>query len=124
MDTPISPPPAPENNHHATVSPKDSLVLGLGFAWDLGFTIALPAVLLGLGGGYLDKHVFDTSPLFLLVGLLMAFLISFSVITVKIRTINRRMPKDLPAKKKAEVLDTPDATEQQALHDLFRPPTE
>lgn len=117
-----SPPSAPvKAEHPQEVSPKDSFVLGLGFAWDLGYTIALPAVFLGLGGGYLDKHIFDTSPLFLLIGLLLAFVISFSVIASKIRMINRNMPKDLP-RKAPEKLHTPEAIEQQAIHDLFRPP--
>ncbi len=103
------------------VSPTDSLVLGIGFAWELGYTIAVPAVALGLGGGYLDRHLFGSSPLFLLLGLLLAFAISFSIIAGKLRTINRRMPKDLPAKKKDDLL-TPEALEQQMVHDLFRPP--
>ncbi|OGJ59432.1 hypothetical protein A2881_05610 [Candidatus Peribacteria bacterium RIFCSPHIGHO2_01_FULL_55_13] len=120
MDTPHTP-PAPPHEEHKEVSPKDSFVLGLGFAWDLGYTIAVPAVVLGLGGAYLDENVFDTSPLFLLAGLLLAFVISFSVIAGKIRTINRRMPKDMP-KKKEVVLENPENLEQQALHDLFRPP--
>lgn len=120
MSTP-TPPQAPEKPVHAEVSPTDSFVLGLGFAWELGYTIAAPAVLLGLGGAYLDKHIFGSSPLFLLAGLLLAFVISFSIIAGKIRAINRRMPKDLPKVKK-EVLQTPEAAEQQALHDLFRPP--
>ena len=123
MDIPTTTPSAPEKPHHGEVSPKDSFILGIGFAWELGYTIAVPAVLLGLGGGYLDKHVFGTSPFLLLAGLLLSFMISFSVIASKIRMISGRMPKDLPKKKK-EILDTPEAREQQILHDLFRPPTE
>ena len=120
MNNPTPPTSAPDQKPHHEVSPKDSFVLGLGFAWELGYTIATPAVLFGLGGGYLDRHVFGTSPLFLLAGMLLAFVISFSIISNKIRMITKNMPKDLPKK---EVLKTPEAAEQQALHDLFRPPS-
>lgn len=112
---------APEKASHPDVSPADSFVLGIGFAWELGYTITVPAVLLGFGGGYLDKNIFNTSPLFLLVGLLFSFVISFSIIAGKIRAITHRMPKDLPKKK--QILDAPEGKEQQDLHDLFRPPT-
>ncbi len=100
------------------VSPKDSFVLGIGFAWELGYTIAIPAVLFGIGGAYLDKYL-DVSPLFLLIGMLLACVISFSIIADKLRMIARRMPKDLPRK----VPVTPkEHQEQQEIHDLFRPP--
>lgn len=114
---------APEPSHQSGVSPKDSFILGIGFAWELGYTIAVPALLLGLGGGYLDKNIFGTSPLFLLAGLLLSFVISFSIIASKIRKITQRMPKALPGRKKEKSPDSEAAREQQILHDLFRPPT-
>lgn len=113
-------PQAPHS--HPEVSPKDSFILGLGFAWELGYTIAVPAVLLGLGGGWLDKNVFGTSPLFLLVGLMVAFVISFSIVAQKLRVIAAKMPKDLPKKKKT--VDPIFNAEEQALHELFRPPSD
>src|SRR6185503_1401666 len=83
---------------------------------------AVPAVLFGLGGGYLDKYL-HTSPLFLLAGLLIACITSFAIIGRKVRMILKRMPKDLPRKKKVAV-DPVIAREQEELHDLFRPPVE
>ncbi len=120
-------PQAPQHEHtpvHQEVSPKDSFILGIGFAWELGYTIAVPAVVFGLGGGWLDKNVFDTSPLFLLLGLGFAFVISFLIISDKLRMIAKRMPKDLPKKKKEPPVDAEHAREQELLHDLFRPPSE
>ena len=119
-DTPT--PQAPETHAHPDVSSKDSFVLGIGFAWELGYSIAVPAVAFGLGGGWLDKQ-FHTSPLCLLVGLALAFVISFLIVAEKIKVINKRMPKDLPKKKK-EPTDPDELAEHRALHDLFRPPSE
>ena len=110
---------APHNEHVKDVSPKDSTLLGFGFALDLGYTIAIPAVLFGLGGGYLDKMQ-GTSPLFLLLGIFFAFVISFTIVWRKVKEIMDRMPKPLPKKKKDPV-DADIAREQEALHDLFRP---
>lgn len=38
----------------------------------LGYTIAIPAVLFGFGGAYLDKHL-GSSPIFMMLGLGIAF---------------------------------------------------
>ena len=40
----------------------------LSLLWSLGYAIAIPLVFCALGGRFLDKR-FDTSPLFLLIGL-------------------------------------------------------
>lgn len=115
-------PPAADHPVHKDVSPRDSTILGIGFAWELGYTIAIPAVLFGLAGGYADKHL-QTSPLFLLLGLALAFVTSFISIAKKVKFILARLPKPLPKKKKHSI--EPDIVkEQEALHDLFRPPTE
>jgi F0F1-type ATP synthase assembly protein I len=103
------------------VDPRQSTILGFGFALDLGYTIAIPAVFLGFGGGYLDKMM-NSSPLYLLLGLLLAFVISFTIVWRKVKLIMARMPKVLP--KRNPEIDVKTATEQEALHDLFRPPTE
>lgn len=47
------------------------LFLAVRLAWSLGYIIALPAVLFGFGGAYLDK-TFSTSPLLLLLSLALA----------------------------------------------------
>ncbi|PJC36778.1 hypothetical protein CO046_04100 [Candidatus Peregrinibacteria bacterium CG_4_9_14_0_2_um_filter_53_11] len=52
-----------------------SLVALLSLAWELGYLIALPIVILGFGGALLDKKL-GTSPLFLLLGIALSLVIS------------------------------------------------
>ena len=47
----------------------------LGMAWELGYIIAIPIVVLGLGGRLLDKR-FDTSPWLFLAGVLVSILLT------------------------------------------------
>lgn len=98
----------------------ESTVLGIGFAWELGYTIAVPAVLFGFGGGYIDKHYIGGGHLFLFMGIILAFVSSFIVIWKKIKAILDRMPKIQPKKR----IEPEISKEQEALHDLFRPPSE
>lgn len=114
--------PAPATPPVKEVSPEESTMLGLAFAWELGYTISLPAIAFGLGGAYLDKYL-GTSHWFLFLGMGFAFTISFINIFRKLRVIIRRLPKDLPKKKKLPV-DPETVREQELLHDLFRPPHE
>ncbi len=44
------------------------LLLAVRLAWSLGYIIAIPAVLFGFGGAYLDRML-GTSPWLLLLGL-------------------------------------------------------
>ncbi len=52
----------------------------IGLAGQVGWVIAIPAVLFGFGGAYLDKYL-NTSPAFMSLGLLIAF--GSSVMAVK-----------------------------------------
>lgn len=58
----------------------------LSLAWNLGYTIAIPIVVLALGGRFLDKR-FDTSPLFLLLGVLLSIIISTLGVYRKVKKI-------------------------------------
>jgi hypothetical protein len=109
------------HEHHEDVSPKDSTLIGIGFAWELGYTIAVPAVLFGFIGRYLDK-MWNTSPLMLFIGIALAFATSAIIIARRLRDILKRLPKVLPKKK--DPIDVESAKEQELLHELFRPPTE
>ena len=51
------------------------LLLAVRLAWSLGYIIAIPAVLFGFGGAYLDRML-HTSPWLLLLGLALAMGIS------------------------------------------------
>lgn len=66
---------------------KNNLWSALNLAWELGYTIALPIVILGFGGAVLDKKI-STSPLFLLVGIALSIIISGIAVYRKIKTIN------------------------------------
>ena len=65
------------------------LLLSLGLAGQMGFLIAIPAVVLGFFGAYLDKY-FGTSPLFIISGFILAFAISAFAIVKKVKEIIRQ----------------------------------
>ena len=66
---------------------KNNLGSALNLAWELGYTIALPIVILGFGGAMLDKKL-GTSPLFLLIGIALSIIISGVAVYRKVKTIN------------------------------------
>lgn len=76
--TDSTPPPGTEKQHDGAgpdqVRKTPNLV-----AWaimsELGYMIAVPAAVFSVGGAYVDKQL-QTSPLFLVSGMSMAFLIS------------------------------------------------
>lgn len=47
----------------------------LGMAWELGYIIAIPIVILGLGGRFLDKRL-ETSPWLFLTGVLVSIILT------------------------------------------------
>jgi hypothetical protein len=55
----------------------------LGFAWELGYSIAIPLVLFALGGRYLDKKL-GTSPWLLLGGLALAIVLTSIIVYYKV----------------------------------------
>ena len=55
-------------------------------AWELGYTIAVPIVLLALVGRFADKH-FETSPWLLLAGILLSIIVSSALVYRKISPI-------------------------------------
>lgn len=54
---------------------NSGVMAALGLAWQLGYIIALPIVILALGGRFLDVRS-GTSPLFLLVGMSLAVVVT------------------------------------------------
>ncbi len=66
--------------------PEKSFFRPLALAWELGYTIAIPLVALALGGRFLDKS-FDTSPIFLLIGIFVSIFISSFLIYRKTKKI-------------------------------------
>jgi len=57
-----------------------------GIAWELGYMIAIPLVALTLGGRFLDKKL-GTSPLLLLVGVVVSIIFSTYAIWRKMSDI-------------------------------------
>ncbi|MFA4818545.1 MAG: AtpZ/AtpI family protein [Patescibacteria group bacterium] len=58
----------------------------LNLAWELGYTIALPLVALAVGGRLLDKYL-NTSPLWLLVGVLVSIVVTIWLIYRKVNVV-------------------------------------
>jgi len=55
-------------------------------AWELGYSIAIPIVLLALAGRWADKQ-FETSPWFLLIGIVVSIVISSFLVYRKTKNI-------------------------------------
>jgi F0F1-type ATP synthase assembly protein I len=63
-----------------------STIVALSLVFELGYMIAIPAVGFSFGGRYLDMY-FGTSPLFLLVGIVSALILSSFMVYKKIQHI-------------------------------------
>jgi len=57
----------------------------IAFAFDVGMAVAVPLVVLALGGRYIDK-TFGTSPLFLILGLLLSIISTGIIIWKKTKS--------------------------------------
>lgn len=66
---------------------KNTLWTTLNLAWELGYTIAIPIVIFGLGGAWLDKRI-GSSPAFLLSGIFLSIMISGYAVYRKIKNIS------------------------------------
>ena len=58
----------------------------ISLCWSIGYTVAVPAVLLGAAGIYIDRQ-FHLSPMFTLSGFALAFVISSIALFRMIRDI-------------------------------------
>ena len=58
----------------------------LSFAWELGYSIAIPLVVFTMGGRLLDKKL-GTSPWLLLIGLFISIIVTFYIVYQKLMTI-------------------------------------
>lgn len=82
---------------------RSTLWMALGFAWQLGYTVAIPLVLLTLGGRLLDKH-FGTHPWLLITGVILSIIISTAALIIRATGLIAQMnppkpsvpPKPLP----------------------------
>jgi F0F1-type ATP synthase assembly protein I len=76
-------PPSPKAPQQSVFA---SLALSVRLAWNLGYLIALPVIILGFGGAYLDRSL-GTSPLFVLLGFCLAATMSFFGVKRKVKEI-------------------------------------
>ncbi len=60
--------------------------MAVGLVWEIGWVIAVPAFLFGFGGAYVDKY-YETSPLFMIGGLLVALLFSGFAVYRRVKQI-------------------------------------
>ena len=67
---------------------KNPVWYALSLAWNLGYVIAVPIVILGFSGAWLDKK-FATSPLFILIGIFLAMILSGIGIYRKVNEISK-----------------------------------
>jgi len=63
---------------------KQRIFSAIGFAWELGYTIAIPIVFFALVGRFADK-IFGTSPLMLLGGIILSILVTSWLVWHKAR---------------------------------------
>jgi ATP synthase protein I len=65
---------------------KNNIFRPLALAWELGYTIAIPLVVLALVGRLLDK-TFGTSPILLLAGVFLSIFVSSFLVYRKTKKI-------------------------------------
>jgi F0F1-type ATP synthase assembly protein I len=73
--------------------PNNDILVGVN-AWALvfhvGWQAAVPILVLGIGGAFLDKH-YHTTPLFLLIGVACAFGLSYVLVRGTVRRMQRHV---------------------------------
>ncbi len=78
------------------IKEKNQTWSALSLAWQLGYSIAIPLVVLALGGRLLDKK-FGTSPWLLLSGVILSLFVSTFLVygkTIKILSETEKEQKD------------------------------
>lgn len=65
---------------------KNNDFSAISLAWELGYSITIPLVLLALGGRFLDKKL-DTAPFLLIAGILISILASSYIVYKKTTNI-------------------------------------
>ena len=76
----------PKPTSSSSKFPEPNWGVSFGLVGQIGYVIAIPAVIFAIGGAYLDKYT-GLSPLFVILGLSLAFLISAFGVARVIRTI-------------------------------------
>jgi F0F1-type ATP synthase assembly protein I len=77
------------------------------FAWELGYTIAIPLVVLALGGVFVDRWL-GTKPWFMVAGIVLSMILSTVGVYIKAMRVMSRMDHSPQTKPEA-----PDAKNDQ-----------
>lgn len=77
------------NNSESPLKKSVGAWQALSFVWDVLLAIAVPVVLLALGGRWLDRKL-HTSPLFTAVSFLPALAIAFTLILRRARDLQKK----------------------------------
>lgn len=72
-----------KNKDNSAPLADQSFASALGLAWELGYAIALPLIVLAVGGRLLDKAL-DATPLFMLIGVVLSMFITSWMIYKKL----------------------------------------
>lgn len=80
-------------------SQNSPLWKAMSLAWELGYVIAIPIVVLAFGGAYADKY-FKSSPIFLLTGVFLSILISTIGIIKKAKEILVETEREVEEEKR------------------------
>lgn len=67
---------------------KDTIWGAVNLVFELGYMIAIPIVVLGFGGAFLDKK-YGTSPLFILLGIVISVTISSISVYKKVKSLTK-----------------------------------
>lgn len=68
--------------------PTNAPLSAWALAWHIGYSIVVPLILFVVGGIFVDKN-YETSPVFTLVGLGLAFLVTTLLLIRRVRRILR-----------------------------------
>jgi len=69
---------------------KSILWQTIGVSMQIGYIITLPLIILVISGKILDKH-YNSSPFFLLVGMVLALIVSSIAVFIKMRKIIKKI---------------------------------
>lgn len=78
-------------------SQKQQFWQALGFAWTLGYTIAIPLVVFALVGRFLDRR-FGTDPWLLIAGMILSIVISSIALVQRSMTLISRLGSETTEK--------------------------
>ena len=69
---------------------RNAVWQAVGYAWQFGYTIVIPLVVLGIGGRLLDRR-FDTAPWLFIAGVVLSIIVSSVALMMKALKIMRDM---------------------------------